>query len=271
MSEFEAWFAANLPDVTHFTAAEFLVKGADHYNPRAAGYGLNADPPRELWPNVIPLARALEAFRVRVGKPVHINSCYRSPRYNATLPGAATSSQHMQFKAADITVAGRGSPADWAATARAMRADGLFAGGVGEYKSFVHIDVRGAAADWAGAGVTPFRGTVLEPAARQTRLTPPPEVPAVADGNEPEEPRSPAPFPPPPDIPAPEPLLPPGQSATGNASGLAAGAGVGVAAILAIIGKVALWVVILAALAAAGYALWRNRDRVKAFFGRRRR
>lgn len=188
MSAFTEWFARNLPDITYFSAEEFLVKGADHYNRNAPGYGLNTDPPPDLWPNVIPLARALQAFRIRVGRPVHINSCYRSPRYNATLPGAASNSQHMQFKAADITVVGRGSPADWAATARAMRQERVFSGGVGEYKTFVHVDVRGTAADWAGSGVTPYRGTVLEPAGRQSPTEPPPTIPAVPDSVPPSPP-----------------------------------------------------------------------------------
>lgn len=139
-SEFAAWWAANLAGVRHFTPAEFLVKGR---NPD----GLNTDPPPELWPNVISLVHLLEAFRVRIGAPVRLSSVYRSPAYNMTLPGAASGSQHLAFRAADIT-AGIGTPADWAATFAEMRRDGVFSGGIGIYDTFVHVDVRGRNADW---------------------------------------------------------------------------------------------------------------------------
>ena len=42
----------------------------------------------------------------------------------------------------------------------------------------------------------------------------------------------------------------------------------GLVALLAILGKVALWAAVIAALGAAGYFAWRNRDRLKALFRR---
>ena len=143
--DFATWFAENLPDVTHFRASEFLAKGASH-----ASNGLNTDPPRELWPNVIPLARVLEAVRREIGKPIKILSVYRSPAYNEAI-GGATSSQHMKFKAADFAVIGPGAgkPRDWAAVVDRMRwHDGTFKGGRGLYNTFVHVDVRGNNASW---------------------------------------------------------------------------------------------------------------------------
>jgi lysozyme family protein len=143
--DFAAWFAANISDVTHFRPSEFLVKGASH-----AQNGLNTDPPRELWPSVIPLARVLEALRKEIGKPIKLLSVYRSPAYNAAIDGAA-SSLHLAFKAADFAVVGdnAGTPRSWAKVVDRMRwHDGLFKGGRGLYKTFVHVDVRGTNNSW---------------------------------------------------------------------------------------------------------------------------
>ncbi|MEM6677981.1 MAG: D-Ala-D-Ala carboxypeptidase family metallohydrolase [Pseudomonadota bacterium] len=139
---FARFFADALPDVDKFEWREFLYKGASH-----AANGLNADPPEALWQNVVPLARALQAFREAIGKPVVLTSIYRSPEYNAAIGGAGRS-QHMAFRAADFKVVGAGRPTDWARKLRALRDDGVFSGGVGVYNSFVHIDTRGMTADW---------------------------------------------------------------------------------------------------------------------------
>lgn len=146
---FQTFFKEKLGDVAHFTWKEFLFKGSKH-----AQNGLNADPPERLWPNVIPLARALEEIRVRIGAPVRLTSIYRSPAYNASLSGSAKRSQHMAFKAADFQVLGgaHGTSGDWAAVAKAVRSDGVFEGGVGIYNTFVHVDVRGSRADWDSRG-----------------------------------------------------------------------------------------------------------------------
>ena len=87
----------------------------------------------------------LETIRAHFGAPVTINSAYRTPEYNAKVGGAAHS-QHCYGTAADIVVKGQ-TPAAVAAFARALMPDW---GGVGVYKSFTHIDVREAKADWTG-------------------------------------------------------------------------------------------------------------------------
>lgn len=51
------------------------------------------------------LIQRLEALRQRIGKPIRINSGYRSPEYNSKV-GGAKHSQHMTGKAADIVVEG---------------------------------------------------------------------------------------------------------------------------------------------------------------------
>jgi lysozyme family protein len=142
LMDFKAFFERALPDVQHFNWQEFLVKGAKH-----AVNGLNTDPPREKWDNVVPLARVLEEFRKRIGAKVRLTNVYRSPDYNRSV-GGAKNSQHVQFCAADVQVPDRGGPQLWADTLRAMRQEGFFSGGIGIYNSFVHVDTRGSNADW---------------------------------------------------------------------------------------------------------------------------
>ncbi|GAA0774997.1 peptidase M15A [Roseibium denhamense] len=149
---FKLFVEENLPDVHNFRWDEFLVKGASHANPSKPGFGLNTDPPAKLWPNVIPLAKALQAFREAAGAPVKLTNVYRSEAYNKTLPGAAKSSQHLTFKAADI-MCSSGTPRDWQKILIDLRSSGVFTGGIGLYRTFVHIDVRGTPANWKGKGV----------------------------------------------------------------------------------------------------------------------
>lgn len=156
---FRAWFAMNLPGMKHFSADEFLIKGVAH-----GVNGLNTDPPAQLWPNVIPLARLLDQLRARLGKPITFNSVYRSPAYNKAISGAGAS-LHMEFKAADFIVHGLGGPADWAATLRAMRDAGTFRGGIGTYDGFVHVDVRGVNKDFDYRNGPKTAGRVLGRAA----------------------------------------------------------------------------------------------------------
>lgn len=89
----------------------------------------------------------LENIRNYVGKPVHINSGYRSPEYNATLKNASPRSQHCNGKAADIWVEGV-TPKQIADIAECYLGS---SGGIGIYKTFTHVDVRTSCARWKGA------------------------------------------------------------------------------------------------------------------------
>lgn len=71
-----------------------------------------------------------------------VNSGYRDPAYNASIPGASKNSQHVKGKAADI-VCRNGSPLEVAMTAEAM---GM--GGIGLYSGFTHIDTRDGKSRW---------------------------------------------------------------------------------------------------------------------------
>lgn len=93
------------------------------------------------------LLTLLENIRNHVGKPVHLNSGYRSPEYNATLKNASPRSQHCNGKAADIWVEGV-TPKQIADIAECYLGS---SGGIGIYKNFTHVDVRTSCARWKGA------------------------------------------------------------------------------------------------------------------------
>ena len=141
--EFEAFFSDL--HVRHFAASEFLTLGASHNGSGRCG-GKNKLPPAELWPNATSLIKTMDEIRERLGTPVKLTNVFRAEDYNLCV-GGVSRSQHRLFKAADF-VAREGTSANWAETARAARADGVFSGGVGVYRSFVHVDVRGTDADW---------------------------------------------------------------------------------------------------------------------------
>ena len=85
-----------------------------------------------------PLAELLENIRVHFGKPVHINSGYRTVSFNASLKNSSKKSQHCNGLAADIRVEGH-TPVEVYNYACQLLGDH---GGVGIYDTFVHVDVR---------------------------------------------------------------------------------------------------------------------------------
>ena len=92
------------------------------------------------------LADILENIRVHFGKPVHINSSYRTVSYNESVDGSSSTSQHCNGLAADIRVEGV-SPDRVADYAEQLLGDH---GGVGRYKTFTHVDTRSEKARWNG-------------------------------------------------------------------------------------------------------------------------
>lgn len=135
--------------LVHFRPDEFLELGASN----AAGpcKGLNAIPPRELWPRIVNTALMLDRIRGEMGASIRITSCYRSPDYNACVKGEPNS-LHSQFNAIDFTCLA-GTPEIWRRIAARLRSeDARFTGGIGVYpkRNFVHIDTRGRVADWSG-------------------------------------------------------------------------------------------------------------------------
>lgn len=106
-----------------------------------------SDIPNDLLPNVIELAKNLQVLRDYLDKPIHVNSGYRSPKYNAKV-GGAKNSQHLKAKASDIVIKGM-KPKEVAEAIEKLIADGkMKQGGIGIYRTFTHYDIRGTKARW---------------------------------------------------------------------------------------------------------------------------
>lgn len=89
------------------------------------------------------LVAKLQTLRTRLGRPITINSAYRNPTHNKKV-GGASNSQHLYGKAADIVVKGL-TPQQVAA-----EAEKVGFGGIGIYKTFVHLDTRPGKTRWNG-------------------------------------------------------------------------------------------------------------------------
>jgi uncharacterized protein YcbK (DUF882 family) len=125
--------------VTNFTAAEFFYRGASDTKLQ-----LNTDPPAALWPNMETTAKVLQEARKRYGKPIRITSAYRDAAYNRKI-GGVPNSTHVQFNALDLVT---DKPAALYLILLDLRREGAFKGGLGLYRSFVHLDSRGHNATW---------------------------------------------------------------------------------------------------------------------------
>lgn len=96
----------------------------------------------------------LEPLRKKYGS-VTINSGFRTQSWNRKV-GGASQSMHVYTihdgndQAADITCA-RGNPPQWHRTLnRLRRRKRNGRGGLGLYRTFVHVDIRDVKADWRG-------------------------------------------------------------------------------------------------------------------------
>ncbi len=106
------------------------------------------------------LVDALESLRAVISAarkqdtPILVNSAYRCPVANAELNNAATQSQHLLGKAADIRVSGM-TATDLFSYARQVKS--IHGIGRADRQNYLHVDVRDAPARWcyneAGAQV----------------------------------------------------------------------------------------------------------------------
>ena len=111
--------------------------------------------PTRAWDAIERLCKDyLEPLRKRFGA-CRILSGYRHRKYNRSIRGALHS-QHIYDEtpdsiAADVRFA-KGSPTEWMAVAKLLRAKKKKGGGIGVYPitGFVHIDNRNYNADWSG-------------------------------------------------------------------------------------------------------------------------
>lgn len=91
------------------------------------------------------LVEVLQKIRTHFGKPVTINSAYRTATHNKK-EGGATYSQHLYGTAADIVVSGV-KPKEVARYAETLL---VGKGGIGIYSGFTHVDVREVKSRWNG-------------------------------------------------------------------------------------------------------------------------
>lgn len=91
------------------------------------------------------LVNILQKVRNHFGKAVTITSAYRTPGKNKAV-GGTTYSQHLYGRAADIKVNGV-TPKKVAAYVEKLMPK---SGGIGIYKTFIHVDVRTAKSRWNG-------------------------------------------------------------------------------------------------------------------------
>lgn len=103
--------------------------------------------PLEVYENVIKLSTQLQRLRDYLGRPIKINSAYRCPEHNAKI-GGSKNSQHMLGKASDIVIDGL-TPAEVYVVIEDLIDFGeLLQGGLGNYNTFTHYDIRKTKARW---------------------------------------------------------------------------------------------------------------------------
>lgn len=126
----------------HFSLGEFACRDARPYP--------------EIWihDRLLPLCNVLETVRAAIDRPILIVSGYRSPEHNKAV-GGAKNSQHMEGRAADIRVAEMSAGMLHAKITELYSQGAIKIGGLGLYKSWVHIDIRHGQrlAAWNGPGI----------------------------------------------------------------------------------------------------------------------
>lgn len=103
------------------------------------------DPQRSPFPHVVhdDLLNLLNRIRRKWGRPIIVNSGYRSPEWNKKV-GGVDGSYHTKGLAADIRPEHQQDLIDLQDLCLDLNLDG----GVGLYDTFVHVDARGTKARW---------------------------------------------------------------------------------------------------------------------------
>ncbi len=103
--------------------------------------------PINVYHNIVKVANQLQSLRDYIGKPIQVNSAWRSEEYNASI-GGVKNSQHIMGRAADIVIKGM-TPIEVSKIIEELISKGdMLQGGLGIYSSFVHYDIRGTKARW---------------------------------------------------------------------------------------------------------------------------
>lgn len=106
-----------------------------------------SDISKEILFNIIDLANEMQEIRDVLKASITVNSGYRSPNYNKKI-GGASKSKHLLGQACDFTAKGF-TPYEVAEILESLMQGGLIInGGLGEYDTFTHYDIRNTPARW---------------------------------------------------------------------------------------------------------------------------
>ena len=103
--------------------------------------------PINIYHNMVKVANQLQILRNHLGKPIQINSAWRSEKYNASVNGVKDS-QHIMGRAADIVVRDLNPIEVYNTIEELIEKGDMLQGGLGLYDTFVHYDIRGERARW---------------------------------------------------------------------------------------------------------------------------
>ena len=121
----------------HFTLEELT------HSEVAQRQGLDNTPDEKVKANLVRLARFLESVRTALGRPIMVNSAYRSPKVNEMI-GSKPTSQHCIGCAADIKVPGL-TPND--IVKELIKTNLEYDQLIREFDSWVHISIPNNFAD----------------------------------------------------------------------------------------------------------------------------
>ena len=104
--------------------------------------------PDEVLYNVVKLVNQLQTIRDVIKTPIQINSAYRCKKHNKAI-GGSVSSQHILGKAADIVVRSYDPSLEIYPLIEELINEGqILQGGLGDYSTFTHYDIRKTKARW---------------------------------------------------------------------------------------------------------------------------
>ncbi len=134
----------------NFNIKEFECKG------KCKDCDNNCSMPLNVYENIIKLAQQLQFLRDYTGRPITVNSAYRSPEHNEKIGGAykmidgkrIETSQHVFGKAADIAIESLKPAEVYRIIEDLIDMGEMLQGGLGLYDTFVHYDIRKTKARW---------------------------------------------------------------------------------------------------------------------------
>jgi Peptidase M15 len=130
--------AFKLPgNVSTFYTDQPIIPGGSFTWGEATKNATRIPPNTTIVRNIIALARELEKFRAKIGRPFRVNSWYRPPAINRAV-GGVSNSQHLSGKAVDLQVSG------YSGRRLANAVILSWPGGVGIYSNLpnvIHLDI----------------------------------------------------------------------------------------------------------------------------------